>query len=227
MLGGEAAARDHEGRVSLGQRDADARGDESALSGLQPHGLGGDQIGAGITRVCVPGGHCGDNGDINGIGHPMRLMQNPATDARPRYRERLAPSLWLLVTVAVAGPMVSLVFVPIGSTIALVVGAAVSALLVLGFVAATPVVSVEGTVLRAGRAHIDVEHLGEPIALTGEDARQARGPGLPARGWHLIRGGIDGLVVVPNIDPDDPVDAWTISTRTPDRLAAAIRAARG
>lgn len=156
----------------------------------------------------------------------MRLMQNPTTDTRPRYRERLAPSLWLLVTVAVAGPMVSLVFVPVGSTVALVIGVVVSAALVLGFVAATPVVAVNGTVLRAGRAHIDAEHLGEPVALTGEEARQARGPGLPARGWHLIRGGIDGIVVVPNLDQDDPVEAWTISTRTPDRLAAAIRVAQ-
>ncbi|QNA94172.1 DUF3093 domain-containing protein [Microbacterium sp. Se5.02b] len=153
-------------------------------------------------------------------------MQNPATDARTRYRERLSPSLWLLVTVAVAGPMVSLVFVPIGSTFALVLGAVVSALLVLGFVLATPVVAVEGTVLRVGRAHIDARFLGEPVALTGEEARQARGPDLPARGWHLIRGGIDGIVIVPNIDADDPVVAWTISSRTPDRLAAAIRAAR-
>lgn len=156
----------------------------------------------------------------------MRLMQNPTTDTRPRYRERLAPSLWLLVTVAVAGPMVSLVFVPVGSTVALVIGVVVSAVLVLGFVAATPVVAVDGTVLRAGRAHIDAEHLGEPVALTGEEARRARGPGLPARGWHLIRGGIDGIVVVPNLDQDDPVEAWTISTRTPDRLAAAIRVAQ-
>ncbi|MBO0979125.1 DUF3093 family protein [Microbacterium sp. SD291] len=154
-------------------------------------------------------------------------MQNPAPETRPRYRERLSPSLWLLVTVALAGPMVSLIFTPVGSTTALVIGAAVSALLVAAFIAFTPVVSVEGTVLRAGRAHIDVRHLGEPAALSGDDARQARGPGLPARGWHLIRGGIDGVVVVPDIDPDDPVDSWTISTRTPDRLAAAIRAARG
>jgi len=156
----------------------------------------------------------------------MRLMQNTATDARPRYRERLAPSLRLLVTVALAGPMVSLIFVPVGSTVALIVGAAVSALLVIAFIAATPVVSVEGTILRAGRAHIDVRHLGEPLALTDDEARQARGPGLPARGWHLIRGGIDGIVVIPNTDQDDPIEAWTISSRTPDRLAAAIRAAR-
>ena len=154
-------------------------------------------------------------------------MQNIAPDTRTRYRERLSPSLWLLVTVALAGPMVALIFVPVGSTIALIVGAAVSALLVVAFIALTPVVTVQGDVLRAGRAHIEVRHLGTPIAVTAEDARQARGPGLPARGWHLIRGGIDGIVVVPNIDPADPVDAWTISSRTPDRLAAAILAAQG
>jgi len=153
-------------------------------------------------------------------------MQNIAPDARIHYRERLSPSLWLLVTVALAGPMVALIFVPVGSTIALVVGAAVSALLVIAFLALAPPVSVDGDVLRAGRAHIDVRHLGKPRALNGEEARQARGPGLPARGWHLIRGGVDGIVVVPNIDPDDPVDTWTISSRTPDRLAAAIVAAQ-
>ena len=153
-------------------------------------------------------------------------MQNTALETRPRYRERLSPSLWLLVTVALAGPMVSLIFVPIGSSVALVAGAAVSALLVIASIALTPVVSVTGSVLRAGRAHIDVRFLGEPIALTDADAQRARGPGLPARGWHLIRGGIDGLVVVPNTDEADPVDSWAISSRTPDRLAAAIRAAR-
>jgi hypothetical protein len=122
--------------------------------------------------------------------------------------------------------MVSLIFVPVGSTVALIVGAVVSAALVTCLSVFTPVVSADGSILRAGRAHIDASLLGDPVALSGDDARQARGPGLPARGWHLIRGGIDGIVVVPNIDPADPVQAWTISTRTPDRLAAAIRAAQ-
>jgi hypothetical protein len=122
--------------------------------------------------------------------------------------------------------MVALIFVPVGATVALVAGAAVSALLVALFILITPIVSVEDGVLRAGRAHIDVAHLGDPLALTGAEAKDARGTGLPARGWHLIRGGIDGVVVVPNDDPADPVSAWTISTRTPDRLAAAIRSAQ-
>lgn len=153
-------------------------------------------------------------------------MQNTVPATRPRYRERLAPSLWLLVSAAVLAPMIALTLVPITATLALLIGV-LAALAVIGLlVAGSPVVSVEGSVLRAGRAHIDVQWLGEPIVLSGEEARNARGPGLPASGWYLIRGGIDGLLVLPNIDPDDPVSSWTISTRTPDRLAAAIRDAR-
>ncbi|MAB20079.1 MAG: hypothetical protein CMH33_04065, partial [Microbacterium sp.] len=89
----------------------------------------------------------------------------------------------------------------------------------------SPRIEVTGGRLRAGRAHIDACHLGAPVALTGEDARQARGPGLHPRAWHLLRGGIDGIVVIPIDDPDDPVPAWYLSSRTPDRLAAAVRRA--
>jgi len=153
-------------------------------------------------------------------------MQNPTADTRVRYRERLSPSLWMLVTAAVAAPMVTLTFTPLGSLLALLIGAAAALVLIVVLLAGSPVVSVEGTVLRAGRAHIDARWLGAVTALTGEEARTARGSGLPARGWHLIRGGIDGLVVVENIDPADPVTSWTISTRTPDRLSAAIRSAQ-
>jgi len=153
-------------------------------------------------------------------------MQNPRTDTSAPYRERLSPSLWLLVTAGVAAPMVAFTFTPLGALLGLIVGIAAAALLILLLIASSPSVRVEGGVLHAGRAHIAVEHLGEPVALTGEEAKQARGPGLPARGWHLIRGGIDGVVVVPDLDAADPVTHWTISTRTPDRLSAAIRRAQ-
>lgn len=148
---------------------------------------------------------------------------NPS--ARP-YRERLAPSLWMLVAAAVCAPMAVLVLAPAGAVIALIVGVVVAAVIVTAMVATAPVVSVDGSTLRAGRAHIDVSLLGDPTALTGADAREARGPQLSARAWHLLRGGIDGLVVVPVIDQDDPTPAWVISTRTPDRLAAAVRRAQ-
>lgn len=153
-------------------------------------------------------------------------MQNAAPDTRPIYRERLAPSLWVFLAAAVGGPMITLTFTPLNSTLALVLGALGTAVIICLMVVLSPQVRVDGRMLRAGRAHIDAKWLGEAVALTGDDARAARGPQLPARGWHLIRGGIDGVVVVPITDPDDPAPSWTISTRTPDRLAAAIAIAR-
>lgn len=153
-------------------------------------------------------------------------MQKTPGGTRPAaaaaYRERLSPSLWTLGSAAVVGPMAALVFAPLDTTLALAVGALVGVAFVGVLIAGSPVVEVRAGELRAGRAHIGVEHLGEPVALVGEDARQARGPGLRSRAWHVIRGGIDGIVVVPVTDSDDPTPEWVVSSRTPDRLAAAL-----
>lgn len=156
----------------------------------------------------------------------MRLMQNTRPDTRETYRERLAPGLWLLVTIALAGPMVSLVLTPLDPSLALIVGGAVSLALVTASVALSPTIRVVDGVLHAGPAHIDARWLGGPEHFSGEDARARRTHAIDRDGWNLLRGGIDGLVVVPITDPDDPVTSWTISSRTPDRLAAAIRMAR-
>src|SRR5690606_2365726 len=101
-------------------RDAHPRGHQSALARLQADGLGRHEIGTRVTRVGITGQLRGDNGDIDAIAHPTRLMQNPAPETRPLYRERLSPSLWLLASAAVVAPMVSLTFVPVGAVFALV-----------------------------------------------------------------------------------------------------------
>ena len=134
-----------------------------------------------------------------------RLMQN--------YQERLTPSLWVFGGATVLAPMGALVLTPIDSTLGLIVGSLLA-------------LAVNGTVFRAGRAQIDAKWLGQPEQLTGEEARAARGVNLDHRAWHLVRSGIDGAVRVPITDPDDPAPYWVISTRTPDRLAAAIENAR-
>jgi len=154
---------------------------------------------------------------------PHAGARSPRADA---YRERLGPSLWILVAAAVAAPMAALVFTPIDTTIALIVGACVGVALIALLIAAAPVVEVRGGELRAGRAHVGVQFLGVPEVHVGDDARHARGAGLDPRSWHLIRGGIDGIVVIPVTDPDDPTTAWVISSRTPDRLSAAVRRAQ-
>jgi len=162
------------------------------------------------------------------------MHTSPATQPAqaPTYRERLAPSLWVIVSAGVVAPMASLVFVRMDRTLALVIGVVVAVLVVAALIGLAPRLSLTGSTLRAGRAHIDVSLLGEPEALTGDEAKDARGSKLDVHGWHLIRGGIDGIVRVPVIDADDPATSWTISTRTPDRLAALVahaqrRAVRG
>ncbi|MCR2761946.1 DUF3093 domain-containing protein [Microbacterium sp. zg.B48] len=157
-------------------------------------------------------------------------MQKTASGARgnsvTRYRERLSPSLWVIASAAVVAPMAALVLSPFDTTLALVAGAAIGVCFIWLLVAGSPVVEVRDGVLTAGRAHIDVALTGDVAILTGDEARNARGPGLNPRSWHVIRGGIDGLVIVAITDPDDPAPSWVISTRTPDRLAAALRRAQ-
>lgn len=150
---------------------------------------------------------------------PTRVPAPPP----PVYRERLSPSLWALGSAAVVAPMATLVFVQIDAALALAIGVAVGVLVIVGLIGLSPVIEVRDGELRAGRARIPVSLLGDPLPLEAEDARTARGPGLDPHGWHLIRGGIAGIVVLADVDPDDPVTSWTLSTRTPDRLAAAVR----
>lgn len=153
-------------------------------------------------------------------------MTSDLSPTSPAYRERLSPSLWVLAAAAVSAPMVALVFVPVDATVALVAGALVAVLVTGGLVASSPAVAVEGGELRVGRAHVPVGLLGEPQIAAGDEARVMRGPGLARTAWHLLRPGIDGLVRVPLHDPSDPVTEWVFSTRTPDRVAAAIRRAQ-
>jgi hypothetical protein len=153
-------------------------------------------------------------------------MAGRSIRADAAYRERLSPSLWVLVAAAVCGPMAALTLAPVDTTLSLVGGALVGIGVVAGLIATAPVVEVVGDELRAGRAHIDVRLLGDPAGVTGEEARLARGAQLDGRAWVLLRGGIDGLVTVPVTDTDDPATAWVVSTRTPDRLVAAIRRAQ-
>lgn len=155
----------------------------------------------------------------------QKTVQEMREGSGVTYRERLSPSLWLMLSAAICAPMAALVFTPFNTTLALVAGAVVGVGLVAFLVASSPVVEVRDGWLRAGRAHIDTAFLGETRVHVGEDARNARGAGLHPRSWHVIRGGIDGIAVIDVTDPDDPTPSWVVSSRTPDRLVAAVRRA--
>ena len=155
-------------------------------------------------------------------------MQNSASSMSTgrTYRERLTPSLWLIVAAMIVAPMASLVFMKENGSIALVIGALVAVAVITLMLASSTVIEVVGGELRVGKAHIPVSLLGKPTATTGHEARLARGQNLKAQSFTTIRGGIDGIVTVEVTDPADPTPAWVVSSRTPDRLAAAIEVAQ-
>ncbi|MCC4907300.1 DUF3093 domain-containing protein [Microbacterium sp. cx-59] len=156
----------------------------------------------------------------------MQIMHVNTRSPAPVYREKLSPSLWTLVAAALGAPMIALALSPVDLTLALIGGVAVSAVIIALLIWLSPSVSVADGELRAGRAHIDVALLGDAEALAGEEARTARGREFDPRSWTLVRGGIDGAVRIAVLDANDPAPFWIISSRTPDRLAAALRRAQ-
>ncbi|WP_297602999.1 DUF3093 domain-containing protein [Microcella sp.] len=142
------------------------------------------------------------------------------------YRERLWPSPWIIAIAALAIPASLLTF----AAIDLVVGALTGIVLFSGVIAlatiSAPTIDVSGGMLRAGKARVPLAFVGETELARGVEARHARGPGLDARAYLVIRGDIDPVVRIEIVDPQDPTPYWLVSTRRPEALRAALDAAR-
>ena len=144
------------------------------------------------------------------------------------YDERLRVPLrwWALATMFVASVLVAFlvatpVWVALAATGVLVVALAT---LFVGYGSARVTVA-DGT-LRAGRARIPVSALGDVQTLDAESARLLAGRHADARAYLLIRPYVRRAVRVDVTDPSDPAPYWLVATRRPDRLAAALVAAR-
>jgi hypothetical protein len=145
----------------------------------------------------------------------------------PTYRERLHVPLrwWVQGTMLVASLWLAFV-VAVPAALALVIAAVAALLLAAGLRAyGAAQVQVAGGWLQAGRARIEVGHLGAAEALDAERTRRVAGVEADARAYLLLRPYLKQAVRVAIEDPADPAPYWLISTRHPDRLAAAITAA--
>ncbi|MGW1048417.1 DUF3093 domain-containing protein [Streptomyces sp. NPDC002521] len=143
------------------------------------------------------------------------------------YEERLTtPRSWWLISFLV-GVSFALILLPFG-TLPLLGG------LVGGTAAAAVVASAYGSLrirvvgdsLIAGEAKIPVSALGKAEVLDTEEARAWRTYKADTRAFLLLRAYIPTALKVEVTDPDDPTPYLYLSTREPERLAAAIEAAR-
>ena len=157
----------------------------------------------------------------------MRVADTPSPAAT--HHERLTVPLrwWAQGTMLVATFWLAFVV----ATPGLVAWSATAVLLVLmtGLFLSygSPRIDVEGGWLRAGRARIAGEYLGEAVALDADGTRRVAGPDADVRAYLLLRPYVKRSVRVVVRDERDPAPYWLVSTRDPEHLAAAIRVISG
>lgn len=76
--------------------------------------------------------------------------------------------------------------------------------------------------LHAGPALLPPQAIGTVEALDADATRRARGPLADPHAFYLLRGYVGTAVRVWVDDPRDPVPYWLVSSRHPQRLAAAL-----
>jgi hypothetical protein len=142
------------------------------------------------------------------------------------YRERLLPGPWTFLATALVIPASLLVFLPINTTIGVVVAIVLYIACVFALVLGSPVIEVTDSSFIAGRARIPIENIGATSGYIRSDATDQRGPQLDARAWLVIRGWVDPVVKVEVVDERDPAPYWLVSTRRPAAVISALAQAR-
>jgi len=156
----------------------------------------------------------------------QRRPAAPDAPDGPDAVERLWPSPWVWLAVAVLAGFSAVVALPFGPTPGLVTFGVAAAALGAVLLRASPSVGVRDGEFVAGRAHVPVTLLGNLVPLDAEALRRQAGPQLDARAHLLLRGWVRGGLRLELVDPQDPTPYWLVSARHPERLAAAVEAAR-
>lgn len=140
------------------------------------------------------------------------------------FAERLSVPLrwWVQGTMLVATLWLALVVAVPLAVAWIVTGLALLVMFALFVSYGAARISVEGEVLRAGRAHISTEHVGAVTPLDADAMRLQAGRDADARAYLLLRPYLKRGVKVDLTDPGDPAPYWLISSRRPERLAAAL-----
>ncbi|ASK66932.1 hypothetical protein CFK39_15210 [Brachybacterium avium] len=151
---------------------------------------------------------------------------SPAAGNDPLFHERVAPGPGLWIVAVTVGAALGLILVPLSLTAAIAVAVvAISGLLVL-VVQYSPVIEVADGRFRLSRAQIEVELLGAPEVLRGEEWARTIGQDFEPLAHHCVRGWTRTGLRVEVLDAQDPATAWVLSTRRPDDLALALRTAQ-
>lgn len=138
------------------------------------------------------------------------------------YRERLWASTWLYIATALVIPASLLVFLRINVMAGIIVAAVLYAGCVAMLILASPTIVVTDHSFVAGRATLPLSLTGTVTSFREPEATLERGRNLDARAWLMIRGWIGPVVKIEVSDTADPTPYWLVSSRHPEKLAAAL-----
>lgn len=142
------------------------------------------------------------------------------------FNEKLWPSPWLLITLLLLIPAVTMVILPLNQSLAVPLGVLVYAIIAGSLTLMAPSIRVRNGMLHAGGASIPLSLVGETETLDESALRRVIGPGADARAYLLVRGHIHRGVRLEIRDETDPTPYWVLTTRKPQTLVAAISAAK-
>ena len=140
------------------------------------------------------------------------------------FHERLTvPVIWWVIAALFSLSVLLAVGAYLGAAWGL--GSSVATMLIAAaiFVSASIVISVDAQEIRVGRASIEHAYIAASRALDAEQTHLRAGVEADASAHLVLRPYIKTAVEITLDDEDDPVPYWLISTRNPQRLAAALR----
>ena len=137
------------------------------------------------------------------------------------------PAAWWALGALGSGTLWLVLAVALPWEVAAAAGLLTGAVVTWGLVAARVRVGVADGEVVAGAAHVPLRHVGAVTPLDADPARRARGPEADANAFLVLRPWVATAVRVEITDPADPTPYWLVSTREPQRFAAAASTARG
>ncbi|MFT4147776.1 MAG: DUF3093 domain-containing protein [Micrococcaceae bacterium] len=138
-----------------------------------------------------------------------------AQDNSVLYQEKLTPSPGVWLIAAFSAILFYFVFTPVNQTAGIFAPFIAFALFALILLTMTPRIVLTPKTLTAGKATIERQYLGQAVAYEGDDKKLQLGSQMDGRSYTCIRGWIDPIVKIENLDSTDTVPFWIFSSRTP------------
>lgn len=149
-------------------------------------------------------------------------MANPQPTPLVQYNERLTPSIGVYAVLAGLTFMVFLACIPLGGWVphAAALGTLGTGLAWLFFTTPELVITDHDVSIRGANTPRSLIRTVEPF--DHDQARQARGPNAPKGAFFAIRGWVRPVVVIHLADQQSGPNAWVVSTRKPEQVAAIL-----